>query len=133
MEGVLFASALPRLLEALGVGAVTGLLSGILGIGGAPILVPALIYILGVGQKAAQGVSLAVIVPTAIAGAVTHYRLGNVRLRVTAWLVPAAIVGAVVGAVLATIVDAATLRRAFAVLLLVMSIRMGWPRHRARE
>jgi uncharacterized membrane protein YfcA len=115
-----------QLVGALGIGVVTGLLSGILGIGGAPILVPAMIYVLGLGQKTAQGVSLAVVVPTAIAGAIAHYRLGNVQMRVTAWLVPAAVVGAVVGALLASVLDAGTLRRAFAVLLLLLSARMAW-------
>lgn len=116
----------PYLLGALGIGVVVGVLSGVLGIGGAPILVPAMIFLLGVDQKTAQGVSLAVIVPTAVAGALTHHRLGNVELRITAWLVPSAIVGAIVGAILATGLDASILRRAFAVLLLVLGARTAW-------
>lgn len=128
---VLGGQSVAQLVGALGIGIVTGVLSGILGIGGAPILVPGMIYILGLGQKTAQGVSLAVIVPTAIAGAFAHYRLGNVQMRVTAWLVPAAVVGAVVGAMLAAVLDAGTLRRAFAVLLLLLSARMAWTSRRS--
>lgn len=116
---------LPRLASALGVGFAAGLLSGVLGIGGGPILVPAMVFLLGVGQKTAQGTALAIVVPTALAGALTHYRLGNVQPRVTAWLVPFGVIGAIVGALFVAAIDAMLLRRIFGVLLLVLSVWMA--------
>lgn len=106
------------------IGLFTGVVSGLLGVGGGPIMIAGMVLILGVGQKVAQGVSLAVIVPTAIAGAITHYRGGNVVPRVALWLVPTAVVGAIVGANLAALLDAALLRRLFGLLLLLLSARM---------
>ncbi|MBI3966326.1 MAG: sulfite exporter TauE/SafE family protein [Chloroflexi bacterium] len=105
-------------------GLVTGLASGLLGIGGAPILVPGMVYLLGVDQKTAQGISLAVLIPTALVGATTHYRHGNVITRYVVWLVPAAIIGAVVGAFLVAYVDALLLKRLFGVFLLIIAARM---------
>ena len=69
-------------LLALGVGLVTGVISGLMGIGGGNVLVPASTILLHLGQHQAQGVSLLVIVPTAISGAWTHYRRGNVQVKV---------------------------------------------------
>ncbi|MBI4506682.1 MAG: sulfite exporter TauE/SafE family protein [Chloroflexi bacterium] len=128
---VLFGFDLQRLLAGLGIGFVAGIVSGVLGIGGGPVLVPAMVFILDVSQKTAQGTALAIIVPTAIAGAMTHYRLGNVRAHITAWLIPAAVAGAVVGALFVAAIDAVTLRRIFGVLLLVLSVQMFWSRARS--
>lgn len=128
---VLFGFDLQRLLVGLGIGFVAGIVSGVLGIGGGPVLVPAMVFLLDVSQKTAQGTALAIIVPTAIAGAMTHYRLGNVQAHITAWLIPAAVVGAVVGALFVAAIDAVTLRRIFGVLLLVLSVQMLLSRARS--
>lgn len=104
-------------------GFVTGLLSGMLGIGGGVFLIPAGVLLLGLSQPVAQGVALAVMVPTAVVGAVTHYRHKNVRLETVAWIVPAVIVTAIVGANAAHLVNAELLRRIFAGFLLFVS---GW-------
>ena len=106
-------------------GGVAGFLAGLLGIGGGALLVPALVFLLSVDQHTAQGVSLAVIVPTAIVGAATHYRHGNVLPRLAIGLGLAAIVGAVAGAWLSGLLDASLLRRAFGLLLLTMGLRMA--------
>jgi Predicted permeases len=105
-------------------GLATGVLSGLVGIGGGIVLVPMLLYLFRTDMHVAAGTSLAVIVPTAIAGVVTHFTAGNVSLKLGLALAPGAIVGAMLGAYLASILPADTLKRVFAVILLVISIRI---------
>ena len=114
------ANVVVELLIGLGV----GVLSGLLGIGGGVVLVPAMVYLLSVEQHTAQGVSLAVIVPTAVVGAITHYRHGNVLPRLAVGLGLAAVVGAVVGAWLSAMLDDDVLHRAFGALVVFVGARM---------
>lgn len=87
-------------------GLATGVLSGLVGIGGGIVLVPMLLYLFRTDMHVAAGTSLAVIVPTAIAGVVTHFTAGNVSLKLGLALAPGAIVGAMLGAYLASILPA---------------------------
>ncbi len=108
----------------IGVGMVAGLLSGLLGVGGGVIIVPALVYFLGFEMHAAVGTSLAIIVPTAIASALTHYRQGNVRLDAFALIAVGSVLGSVAGARFAQVVPGDTLRKAFAVVMIFTAVRM---------
>jgi len=114
------------------VGLLVGVVVGITGIGGGPILVPAMVFILNVSQLLAQGISLIVIVPTAIAGSISHYRLGNVSGRVALAIVPAAAIGAIVGAQVAFRLDAFVVRRAFGILLVVLALKVLYDIRKAR-
>ena len=69
-------------LAVIGVGVLTGILSGLMGVGGGIIMIPAMIYLMGLTQKLAQGISLAVIIPVSISGALIHAKHGNVRTDV---------------------------------------------------
>ncbi len=109
---------------ALGVGLISGIGSGLLGIGGGIVIVPALVLLLGVSQHAAQGTSLAVIVPTALAGSITHFRLGNLRLATAGWMALGGAAGAAAGAVAALATPDQTLRVLFATYLVLTGLRM---------
>jgi len=111
-------------LMALVVGAVAGVLSGLLGIGGGAIMVPAMTLLMGLSQHLAQGTSLLVIIPTAIAGSSTHFRMGNIRLETAAWLSAGGVVGAVAGASLALASPDELLRLLFGCYLAVTGARM---------
>jgi uncharacterized protein len=117
-------TGLPLWLIALVVGAVAGVLSGLLGIGGGAIMVPAMTLLMGLSQHLAQGTSLLVIIPTAIAGSITHFRMGNIRLETAAWLSAGGIVGAVAGASLALASPDELLRLLFGSYLAVTGARM---------
>ena len=82
----------------LAIGVVAGIGSGLLGIGGGAVMVPAMVVLLGLSQHVAQGTSLLVIIPTAVSGSITHFRMGNVHLRKAAWLSAGGVLGAVAGA-----------------------------------
>jgi len=59
-------------------GIFTGFLSGMMGVGGGTIMVPAMVLLAGIGQHTAQGISLLAMIPAGGVGAFTHWRLGNV-------------------------------------------------------
>lgn len=98
-----------------------GILSG-LAIGGGTLLVPALIYLVGTKQHIAQGVSLAAFIPTAIVAVLTHYRQGNVKLRLAGYLAIGSLVGAVFGSLLASNLNADILKKIFGLFLIGMGI-----------
>lgn len=108
---------------ALVVGLFTGIISGLMGIGGGNVLVPASTILLSLEQHQAQGVSLLVIIPTAISGAWTHYKRGNVDLKVAGWLSAGAIVGGYFGARLAQGIPSDQLRVIFGILLFYFALR----------
>ncbi len=106
------------------VGLAGGFLGGMFGVGGGAIYVPAMVLVLDTQQHVAQGVSLAVIIATALVGAATHFRQGNVDTRVTALVAPAAMVAAVGGALAANQIDAEALRRVFGFVVLYIGASM---------
>jgi uncharacterized membrane protein YfcA len=117
-----------RIVIEIGIGFVVGWLSGLLGVGGGTILVPILVLGFGLAQHLAQGVSLVMVVPTAIAGAWSHKKLGQVEGGV---VLPAALASIVTGAAFAGVahlVSGPALRMAFAIVLGVTGARMLFAR-----
>lgn len=115
----------PLDLLALGaIGLAAGFAAGLLGVGGGIVMVPAMVLVLGFDQHVAQGTSLVVIIPAALAGSVTHYRNGRVSLRDAALLAAGGIGGAVVGSFSALSVDDTVLRRLFGAFLLIVAAQM---------
>ena len=100
-----------------------GFLAGLFGVGGGLLMVPFLVLVMDESQHVAEGTSLAVIVPTAVAGVIVHIRHRNVSLRAGALMAVGGIAGAVLGASLALALDAEVLRRIFAVLVAAMGTR----------
>ena len=89
------------------------------------MLVPTLVLLLGIQQHVAQGVSLVYIIPTAIVGAYTHHRKGNVAGSTVFWIAAPSAVTALIGASLANILPAAQLREIFGVFLFLVGIQMA--------
>jgi uncharacterized protein len=115
----------PVELVALGViGTTGGFLAGLLGIGGGLLMVPAMVLLLGFDQHVAQGTSLVVIIPAALAGTATHYRNGRVSVRDAAFLAVGGVAGAAIGSVSALSIDDVLLRRVFGVFLLVVAAQL---------
>ena len=118
---------LQLVLALVAIGLTAGLLAGLLGVGGGVVFVPALVLLLAFDQHIAQGTSLLVVIPAALAGSWTNYRRGRFRLRDAGVLAAGGIVGAVIGSSVALGFDDQLLRRLFALLLLVLGIRMLMP------
>lgn len=99
----------------LAIGLATGFTSGLFGVGGGLLLIPALIYLVGYTQHEATGISLAVLLPPVGLGAVIeYYRHGNVDLKVALIIAAAVLVGGWFGALLANRISGPYLRLAFA-------------------
>ena len=124
---VLNQSSLATIGEGL-LGLVAGFLSGLLGIGGGQVLTPGMVFLFDFPQKLAQGISIAFIVPTAISGAWTHYRRGNVVPQVGLLLMPASMVTGYLGGWIAQRADASNLRLGFGVFLIYAATRMLAPK-----
>ncbi|WP_135256649.1 sulfite exporter TauE/SafE family protein [Thermus caldilimi] len=113
-------------------GGLTGFLSGMMGVGGGTIMVPAMVLVLGMDQHTAQGTSLLAMVPASLVGAYTHYRLGNVDTLLAPGLVPGVLLGTFLGGEAAHFLPEATLRLVFAMVLLWTSWRYLRPSSRKR-
>jgi uncharacterized membrane protein YfcA len=98
-------------------GGFTGFLSGMMGVGGGSLMVPAMVLLSGFPQVVAQGSSLLAMVPAGAAGAHQHWRLDNVARRLLPGLVPGVLLGTGLGSSLALRLGEASLRYAFAAVL----------------
>jgi uncharacterized membrane protein YfcA len=107
-------------------GLVAGVLSGLLGVGGGVLFVPALTLGLGLTQLHAEATSLLAIIPTAVAGAAQQARYGNIRWRAAVLIGVASIGGVVAGAQIAESLPEHALTRLFAVLLLGVAAQIAW-------
>jgi uncharacterized membrane protein YfcA len=114
---------------ALLVGVVIGVVSGIVGIGGGVLFIPALIWLFGMDQHKAQGTSLgALLAPVGIFAFLEYYRHGNADLHIALLLAAGFLVGGYFGAVGAQYIPELWLRRIFAIMLVVIGGRMFFSR-----
>ena len=107
------------------IGVAAGMLSGLLGVGGGALFVPALVLLLGLDQVDAEATSLLAIVPVALVGAWRQHRYGNVRVRDGLVIGLLAIPGALVGVVLVNALPERAIEYAFAVLLIWIAWTLG--------
>ncbi len=106
-------------------GVVAGTLSGMLGIGGGIILIPALVFIFGLTQHQAQGTTLALMIPPiGLLAALRYYQSGNVKLGMAGFICLGFFVGGFIGANLVQDFSEPLLRKGFALFLLFVSLRM---------
>lgn len=103
------------------IGFFAGILSG-LAVGGGTLLVPALVFLKGVPQHTAQGITLLSFIPTAAVAVITHYKQGNVRPRLAGLLIIGTVGGAVVGSMVAEQIPAEMLKKIFGLFLMGMGI-----------
>jgi uncharacterized membrane protein YfcA len=107
------------------IGIITGVMAGMLGIGGAIIMIPALVFILGISQQTAQGTSLAVMLPpVGIIAAYNYYKAGEVNIKFAIILAVFFLVGSYFGSKLALTLPQNVLKKIFGVLLLLVAARM---------
>jgi len=105
------------------IGLVSGIASGVFGIGGGVLIVPALVYLLGFSQHEATGTSLAILLPpVGLAAVIEYYRHDNVDLKAGLIVAAALLVGAWVGAVLANHLKGPYLRLAFGVFVMGIGV-----------
>jgi uncharacterized membrane protein YfcA len=106
-------------------GLVAGIFSGLIGIGGGTIIVPALVFLFGLSQHQAQGTTLALLVPPiGFLAAWTYYKQGYVDLRIASLICIGFFFGGLLGAKLSTGLSNVVLERIFGVALLLIALKM---------
>lgn len=107
------------------IGLAGGVLSGLLGLGGAIIIIPALVIFLNFSQQMAQGTTLVMMVlPIGALAAWQYYQQGYVEIKTALVLAVAFFIGGYFGAKFATHIPQETLKKAFAIGLLVIAIKI---------
>lgn len=113
-----------RALILMGFGAAAGLLSGMFGLGGGIIIVPGLMFALGMDQRLAHGTSLAGVLPISMASIITYWTHDHINWNVAVWLTVGSVAGALVGARLLAVLPKRTLTLIFVGVLAIAGIRM---------
>ncbi len=107
------------------IGLFSGALSGMVGVGGGIVIVPALVYFLAFSQKEAQGTSLGILLlPVGILGVLQYYKQGQVDLRVVLIVSLAFLAGNYFGSKLALSLPDKTLKKIFAIVLIFVAIKI---------
>jgi len=115
-------------------GIAAGMLSGLVGIGGGLVIVPALVYFLGFSQHTAQGTSLMMILlPVGVLAVINYYKQGYVDMKVVWLLAIGFIVGGYFGSKIAISLPQETVKKIFAVLMIAIAIKMLFLDKKIRE
>jgi uncharacterized protein len=113
-------------IELVVLGLATGILAGLLGVGGGIVMVPVMIVLFSMAPVLAKGTSIAVIIPTAIMGTWRNRTKKNVDIRVAAILGIAGIVSAWLGSHVSNAMSETTSNVLFAILLTSVAVRLVW-------
>ena len=108
----------------IALGLASGLLGGILGIGGGIIIVPGLVFFFGLNQHKAHGTSLLVALFLSIAGVITYATHGKVDLLMALEMAIGGVIGALIGAKIVGVIKSRTLKKAFCVFLAIIAVLM---------
>jgi hypothetical protein len=107
------------------IGLLAGTLSGMVGIGGGIIIVPALVFFMGMSQHEAQGTSLAVLLlPVGILAVYYYYNAGYVDIKPSLIIALSFVVGGFVGSKIAISIDQNILKKVFGIFMLLLSLKM---------
>ena len=117
--------AMQTILILIAVGIVAGMLSGLVGIGGGIIIVPALVLFLAFSQKMAQGTSLGILLlPVGLLGVFQYYKQGYIDMRVVVIISLAFFAGSYFGSKIALSLPQETVKKIFAVLMIIIAVKM---------
>ncbi len=121
--------SLHEILLLIAIGVLAGFISGSLGVGGGIIIVPGLVFFLGLTQHQAQGVSLGMMLaPIGLLAFINYYKAGHINIKYSILLLAVFFIGSYLGSLMAVQLPAATLKKIFGGLMLVAGVRMiFWP------
>jgi len=108
------------------IGLVAGFLSGMIGIGGGIIIVPALVYLLGISQQSAQGTSIALMLPPiGVLAAMNYYKAGSLNVKYALIIAVTFIGGGYLGSKMSlAYFSEVAMKKVFGIILMVVSIKM---------
>lgn len=111
------------------IGLLAGTLSGVVGVGGGIIIIPLLMLLLGMDQVSAQGTSIAILLPpVGILAAFNYYQSGNISINYAVVIALSFIIGGYFGSKIALNINPQILRKIFAIIMLITSIKMFFSR-----
>ncbi|NVN95690.1 MAG: sulfite exporter TauE/SafE family protein [Bacteroidetes bacterium] len=109
----------------LAIGLFAGIFGGMVGLGGGVIMIPAMIYFLGVSQQSAQGTSLAVMLPpVGLMAVMNYYKAGQMNFKYAAIIAIAFFVGGYFGSKIALNISPDKMKKVFAIALMLIAINM---------
>jgi hypothetical protein len=109
----------------IAIGLAAGMLSGMFGVGGGIIIVPALVFFAGMSQHTAQGTSLGLMLfPIGILAAWNYYKAGQLDVKAGLLIAAAFVIGGYLGSKLSLTINQLTLKRIFGALMLIVAIRL---------
>jgi uncharacterized membrane protein YfcA len=107
------------------IGLASGILSGLVGVGGGIIIVPALVFFMGFSQHQAQGTSLGLLLlPIGILAVINYYKQGYIDLKVVGVMCVAFAIGGWVGSKIALSVSEVLLKKIFAIVLMLIAVKL---------
>ena len=107
------------------IGIAAGILGGLVGVGGGLVIVPGLVFFLGMSQHSAQGTSLGLIMlPVGILGVLHYYKQGHVDFKIVALLAIGFLAGSYFGSKIALSLPQDTIKKVFAIFMIVIAIKM---------
>jgi uncharacterized membrane protein YfcA len=107
------------------IGLAAGVFSGMFGIGGGMVMVPALVFFIGVNQYTAQGTSLAVLViPVAAVAAFNYYKAGHVEPKWALIMAAGFVVGGFLGSKISLGMSEVMMKRLFGIMMLAMAVKL---------
>jgi uncharacterized protein len=117
--------SLEVLLILIVIGLMAGTFGGLVGLGGGVIMIPAMVYLLGSDQIAAQGTSLAVMLPpVGILAVMNYYKAGHINIKYALIIAAAFTIGGYFGSKLAITIPVSTVRKIFAGSLIIIAIQL---------
>jgi uncharacterized membrane protein YfcA len=109
------------------IGLIAGSFSGLIGIGGAILIIPALMYFMQMNQISAQGTSLAIMLPpVGLMAVLNYYKAGAVNLKYATIIAIAFFIGGYFGSKLAVNLNQEILKKIFAFVLIGLAIKILW-------
>lgn len=112
------------LIGLLFVGLIAGFLSSMVGIGGGIVIVPALVFLVGLTQKEAQGTSLALLsMPVAFVAAYNYHKAGHVNWKMALLLASTFIIGGYLGSKFVLTLDTSIVKKIFAVAMIAIAVK----------
>ncbi|MBT3207378.1 MAG: sulfite exporter TauE/SafE family protein [Bacteroidetes bacterium] len=116
---------LVEILSLVLIGLLAGFISGGFGVGGGIIIVPALVFFLGLSQQQAQGTSLALMVfPIGLISAFNYFKAGQINIKFVLIIVVAFFIGSYFGSIIALKLPAKLLRQIFGIIMLIAAFKM---------
>jgi uncharacterized membrane protein YfcA len=107
------------------IGLVAGTLGGMVGLGGGIIIIPAMVYMLGIDQRMAQGTSIAIMLPPiGLFAAINYYKAGYINVKYAVIIALTFFVGGYIGSKLSLALPEATVKKVFAGVMILTAVKM---------